>query len=164
MGRRRKKVVHIPKKRLPKFFSCPKCGHPQPRAEACRRCGLVFSRWDPAQAEPGGDDEARRLFAAAEADWTDPARHALFIEHCTGKGLLPFAARCYRERLVRRPGDEVARLRRDQIVKAAERAYLEKARLERDGPLQHRNLIGGIIIALFIVVLIVLTRPLWQWW
>jgi transcription elongation factor Elf1 len=51
MGRRRKKVIHIPKKRLPKFFSCPKCGKETVRVEVfrdeggrataqCSSCGL----------------------------------------------------------------------------------------------------------------------------
>jgi transcription elongation factor Elf1 len=52
MGRRRKKVVHIPKKRLPKFFSCPVCGKETVRVEIkrdeggqaiaqCSSCGLI---------------------------------------------------------------------------------------------------------------------------
>jgi phage FluMu protein Com len=144
---------------------CPKCGRRQPLAESCRHCGLVLARWDPDAAAPTtGDDEARRLFAEAEAAWGDPERHDVFIGYCGRAGELPYAARCYRDRLARAPDDAVARAQQARVVTAAELTYLTAPREQADAPVPHRAVLVGAVVALFVALLLALTAPLWRWW
>jgi hypothetical protein len=144
---------------------CPKCGRRQPRGDACRQCGLVFARWDPARAAATtGDEEARRRYALAEAAWSEPSVHEAFIEHCVRTGQLPYAARCYRERLARDPGDAVARAQQARVVKVAELTCFTRPRELADAPLPHRRLLIGAVLLLFVVLLGMLTSPLWRQW
>jgi hypothetical protein len=144
--------------------TCPKCGRAQAPAAACRYCGLVFAKWDPSAAGPAaGDDVARRLHAAVEEDWADEARHEKFIKYCAQAGCLPFAARCYRERL-NRGEDPVARAQQERIISVAEATYLAPARASRDAPLKHRRLLVVLVVVMFGGMILYLTAPMWRGW
>ncbi len=81
---------------------CPKCSLVQPRAEACRRCGLVFVRWKGAEAEPAAvaavpsDGSAAALWAAVEGGWNDDVRHDAFLAFCQRTDQFSYAAGRYR--------------------------------------------------------------------
>ena len=87
---------------------CPKCGEVQPEADACRRCGLVFARWQggAVAAADDVDAEAARLWATCEAAWDEPSRHDAFIAFCQQRAQLPLAAARYRTAGLARGADD----------------------------------------------------------
>lgn len=96
--------------------SCPKCGEPQ-QGDSCPKCGLVFAKFDQSKLDAVVPDDIRALWEHVEQDWSDEARHALFLERAIAAGHGGYAAGCYR-----RKGDD---------PKAAEQLARITSRLEQ---------------------------------
>lgn len=76
---------------------CPKCGEPK-RGDSCPKCGLVFARFDQNRLDAAVPAEIKQLWDHVEQDWSDDARHALFLERAIAAGHGGYAAGCYRRK------------------------------------------------------------------
>jgi hypothetical protein len=136
---------------------CPKCGLRQPRAEACRRCGLVFARWTGEARKEAADGEAALLWAACEVTWDDPARHDAFISYCNRSAQFSYAAGRYRAaQAARGPAAEpVASRSLERIEKLALSALQLSSRRELpvEAKLPYRNAVLMLAGALLLIVM-----------
>ncbi len=142
---------------------CPKCGLQQPRADSCRRCGLVFVRWKGAVAEEGvpADAEAERreaalLWSACEASWDEPARHDAFIAYCQRTAQFPYAAGRYRATQAARgaAAEPVATRALERVEKLALTTLKLASRRELvvETKLPYRSAMVLLAVALFLIV------------
>jgi hypothetical protein len=138
---------------------CPKCSEMQPRAEACRKCGLVFAKWRGPEVLADTDDpslegarEAAALFALCEEAWTDASRHDAFVAHCRRTEAFGFAAARYRAALAKAPDDEIAAGRLKQIRSLAEFLIRVPDKSGKREPTPYRGtmIVLGVAVALCI--------------
>ena len=122
---------------------CPKCGVSKSGGEACPRCGLVFARFDEAALAVDVPPGIEALFAHAEADWGDRARHALFVEKALAAGAAGYAASRYRRR---GPDDEIAREQLARIAQRLEQELATTARGSRREPPAHRPSVPYLLL------------------
>jgi hypothetical protein len=134
----------------PDQMTCPKCDRLQPRADACRACGLVIANWTPelAAALDADDPAAVELWRACEAAWDDAARHDAFLEHCRKADALPYAASRYR-RAAARPG-AAERLARVRSLAEHTLASLPRSAAPRANTRQ-QNLLIALVASLILV-------------
>ena len=76
---------------------CPKCGEPK-TGDSCPKCGLVFAKFDQDKLDGAVPDDIKTLWNHVEQDWSDDARHALFVERAIAAGHGGYAAGCYRRK------------------------------------------------------------------
>lgn len=108
---------------------CPKCGDEQPKAPACRSCGLLadrmgdFARDRDVEVPP----EVAAAWRAVEASWPDDTLHDRFIEAVAIQVAYPYAAGRYREALRLRPDDRRAAENLARVARMAEATLLASA-------------------------------------
>jgi hypothetical protein len=148
-------------------MTCPKCGEPQKKAPACRRCGLAadkFPSWDDGR---GGDPSitagevrsAATLFAACEERWDDTARHDAFVLHCQHAGAWAYAASLYRKQTARADRCAIATVRLADIRGLAEKALLVAVRSDghkhASNPKRTAALLVGVAVLLIAAILLI---------
>ncbi len=157
---------------LPEGMSaCPKCGHVQRDADACHRCGLMFSlvasgraafSTDPLEGHPSAK-ELRELWGRLKKDLDDDEGHRRFVERCSLEDALEFAGDCYRR--LTSPGQpedpRVGAYRQRVIAAAMARVGDHGRRMERAERKVGRLvvlLVAAIILLGFLVGYYVITR------
>ena len=140
---------------------CAKCGEAQPRAESCRRCGLVQERWrgplhaaDAAEVDLADARAAAALWQACEDGWTDEGRHDAFLLYCQKMGGYAYAAARYRAaRQERGEGDAVAAARLKQITSLVEFSLMKppKAAAAKEAAPFRKTVVLLVVLLLAIV-------------
>jgi hypothetical protein len=135
--RRPEEGVVRPRRSAPPPPECPKCGCRVPAtdpldglpSQACKRCGLTFALWSPAQAREviGLDEGGENLWSDVLADWSTVEKHDAFLKHCSLGGLLPLAGRRYRERLDDDPRDTMAARMQERVMAMATATFIRPA-------------------------------------
>lgn len=111
---------------------CPKCQRERlPGEDACARCGLLVARWEGFAVEEPTHPALEEPWRAVEADWSNEAAHARFLEVAATVDGLDVAAARYRKRKLAHPGDALAERGLARAVAMAQTLYVSRAAAER---------------------------------
>ncbi len=147
-------VLELARPKAPPSSSlCPKCAAPRSEGlEACPRCGLVYSLFNPAVFALPEEIEVR--WTDLERSWNDPARHEEFLRVCNSAELLAEAVRRYRLKAEQAPSDALAQRYRDEAVsRLLALTSLPVPTAESETSSSTRTWVVGIAVALVVALL-----------
>ncbi|HZS41138.1 MAG TPA: hypothetical protein VFF06_30120 [Polyangia bacterium] len=134
---------------------CPKCQHERrPGDDACRRCGLLVSRWESFTDAVTPHPAIDAAWEALQSSWEDADAHRRFLELCAGADGLDLAAAHYRSRLRRAPPDSRARAGLDRalhLVETLHAARVDADRIKTPIWLRLAGYLAGGLVALVLV-------------